>query len=59
MLVTDRDGNGLLKAVTNFNSSDLRALAGHKSSEIETILGKGRRDVVFRPEDTSPVEHNV
>ena len=51
VLVTDRDGNGLLKAVTNFNSSDLRALAGHKSSEIGDILGKGRKDVIFRPED--------
>lgn len=59
VLVTDREGKGLLKAVTNFNSADLRALAGHKSSEIDEILGKGRRDVVFRPEDTSPVEHNV
>lgn len=59
ILVTDSEGNGLLKAVTNFNSSDLRAVAGHKSIEIDQILGKGRRDVVFRPEDTSPVEHNV
>ena len=59
VLVTDKDGNGLLKAVTNFNAGDLRALAGHKSSEIDSILGKGKRDVVFRPEDTSPVEHNV
>lgn len=59
VLVTDSYGNGLLKAVTNFSSSDLRALIGHKSQEIESILGKGRRDVVFRPEDTSPVEHNV
>lgn len=59
VLVTDEMGNGLLKAITNFNSGDLRALAGHKSSEIDQILGKGRRDVVFRPEDTSPVEHNV
>ncbi len=59
ILVTDTAGNGLLKAVTNFSSSDLHALIGHKSGEIEGILGKGRRDVVFRPEDTSPVEHNV
>ena len=59
VLVTDKDGIGLLKAVTNFSASDLRALAGHKSSEIDAILGKGKRDVVFRPEDTSPVEHNV
>ena len=59
VLVTDKVGSGLLKAVTNFSASDLRALAGHKSSEIDAILGKGKRDVVFRPEDTSPVEHNV
>ncbi len=58
VLVTDEHSKGLLKAVTNFNSTDLRALMGHKSCEIDEILGEGRRDVVFRPEDTSPVEHN-
>ena len=59
VLVTNKEGTGLLKAVPNFDSTELKALIGHRSSDIDTILGKGRRDVVFRPEDTSPVEHDV
>ena len=30
---------------------EIEKLQGHKSSEIDSILGKGRKDVIFRPED--------
>lgn len=51
------DGNIFLKAVPYFNSTDLAVVQGHKSSEIESLLGKGRKDVVFRPEDSVVIEN--
>jgi glutamate 5-kinase len=39
------------KAVTNFSSMQLKALAGKHSSEIKKLLGPGHRDVVAIPED--------
>lgn len=39
------------KAVTNFSSSQLKALAGRHSTEIKNLLGPGHRDVVATPED--------
>lgn len=39
------------KAVTNFSSAELKALAGKHSSEIRKLLGSTRRDVVAIPED--------
>jgi glutamate 5-kinase len=43
--------NDNAKAVTNFSSAELKALAGKHSTEIKQILGPGRRDVVAIPED--------
>ena len=43
--------NDCSKAVTNFGSSQLKALAGKHSSEIAKILGPGHKDVVAIPED--------
>jgi len=43
--------NDNAKAVTNFSSAELKALAGKHSTEIKKILGLGRRDVVAIPED--------
>lgn len=45
-----------MKAITNFNSTDLTLLQGHKSSDIESLVGKGKKDVVFRPEDSAVIE---
>ena len=39
------------KAVTNFSSSQLKAVAGKHSTEIKKLLGPGYRDVVAIPED--------
>jgi glutamate 5-kinase len=43
--------NDNAKAVTNFSSAELKALAGKHSTEIRKLLGRGRRDVVAIPED--------
>lgn len=45
-----------MKAITSFNSTDLNLLQGHKSSDIEALLGKGRKDVIFRPENSAVIE---
>ena len=49
--------NDKAKAVTNFSSSELKALVGKHSSEIRKILGAGRRDVVAIPEDIVFVDY--
>ncbi|MDT4763101.1 glutamate 5-kinase [Sphaerochaeta sp. PS] len=45
------DGKPFAKAVPYYNSTDISILAGHKSSDIPTLLGSGHKDVIFRPED--------
>ena len=49
--IMDSAGNVFAKAVPYFDSTELEILQGHKSYEIETLLGGGKKDVVFRPED--------
>lgn len=49
--VATTDGKVFLKAVPYFNSTDLTIIQGHKSSDIETLLGYGKKDVIFRPDD--------
>ena len=59
VLVVDEEGNAFLRAVPNFSSSELKAMLGHHSKDIEMVLGHGSRNrVVFRPEDTSPANHD-
>jgi glutamate 5-kinase len=43
--------NDAAKAVIEFSSAELKLLAGKHSKEIETILGKGRKDVAATPEN--------
>jgi glutamate 5-kinase len=43
--------NEAAKAVTEFSSAELKLLAGKHSKEIESILGKGKKDVVATPEN--------
>jgi glutamate 5-kinase len=45
------------KAVTGFSSGELKQLAGKHSSEIRSLLGRGRRDVVAVPEDIVLIEY--
>ena len=49
--VATTDGKVFLKAVPYFNSTDLTIIQGHKSSDIEALLGYGKKDVIFRPDD--------
>ena len=49
--IIDAEGSVFAKAVPYFDSTEIEKLQGHKSSEIETVLGKGSKDVIFRPED--------
>jgi glutamate 5-kinase len=49
VLVRRRDGRELGRGLSAYSSADARAIAGHKSREIETILGyRGRDEVVHR-----------
>lgn len=45
------DGKSFAKAVPYYNSTDIAKVAGHSSKDIEALLGKGGKDVLFRPED--------
>lgn len=45
------DGKAFAKAVVYYGSTDIAVAAGHRSSELEQILGAGCKDVLFRPED--------
>ena len=43
--------NRIAKAVVNFSSVELKAIAGKHTTEVKKILGEGHRDVVAIPED--------
>ena len=45
------DGKPFAKAVPYYDSTDIAKVAGHSSKDIEALLGKGGKDVLFRPED--------
>ncbi|MGH4038928.1 MAG: glutamate 5-kinase [Sphaerochaeta sp.] len=49
--VLNKKGVAFAKAVPYYDSTDIIAISGHNSSDIEGLLGKGRKDVIFRPED--------
>ena len=49
--IMDKEGKVFAKAAPYFDSTELELVQGHKSSEIAAILGEGRKDVIFRPED--------
>jgi len=49
VLVRRRDGRELGRGLSAYSSADARAIAGHKSREIEAILGyRGRDEVIHR-----------
>ncbi len=49
--------NDNAKAVTSFSSAELKTLAGTHSSQIQKLLGPGRRDVVAIPEDIVLIDY--
>ena len=57
--IADESGDVFMKAVPYFNSSELSMLIGHKTQDIPAILGKGRKEVLFRPEDTAAVNEEL
>ncbi len=49
LLVLSRDGRALARGLSAYSSTDARAIAGHRSGEIEAILGyRGRDEMVHR-----------
>ncbi len=43
--------NNVAKAVPYYNSTEITEMAGCQSKDIPKVLGKGKADVLFRPED--------
>ena len=39
------------KAVPYYDSTQAAQMAGHTNDELDGLLGKGHKDVLFRPED--------
>jgi glutamate 5-kinase len=49
VIVRGRDGRELGRGLSAYSSTDARAIAGHRSGEIETILGyRGRDEMIHR-----------
>ncbi len=49
VIVRRRDGRELARGLSAYSSADARAIAGHKSGEIEAILGyRGRDEMIHR-----------
>lgn len=49
--VCDKDGVIFAKAVPYYDSTSTALLMGHRSQDIGSILGEGKKDCIFRPED--------
>ncbi|NCD05919.1 MAG: glutamate 5-kinase [Spirochaetia bacterium] len=49
--ICDSKGIAFAKAVPYYDSTDILAISGHNSSDIEELLGPGKKAVIFRPED--------
>jgi glutamate 5-kinase len=49
--------NTFAKAVSNFSSEELRKIAGRHSSEIKSILGADKKDVVATPENIVLIDY--
>jgi glutamate 5-kinase len=49
--VRDAESREIARGVTNYSSADLARIRGHKSSEIEKILGRASRDEVIHKDN--------
>src|SRR5581483_5367544 len=60
VLIRRRDGTVLGRGLTAYGSADARRILGHKSREIETLLGyRGRGEMVHRDDlvlEAAPAE---
>ena len=57
--ISDESGEVFMKAVPYFNSREIELLIGHKSKDIHSLIGEGRKEVIFRPEDTSELDEEL
>jgi glutamate 5-kinase len=49
VVIKTREGREVARGLSAYTSADARAIAGHKSGEIETILGyRGRDEMIHR-----------
>lgn len=51
ILIQDKNDLVFAKAVPYYDSTDILQISGHNSSDIENLLGPGKKTVIFRPED--------
>jgi glutamate 5-kinase len=51
--------NTVAKAVPYYNSTEISDMAGCQSRDIPKVLGKGKADVLFRPEDIVFLDHEA
>jgi glutamate 5-kinase len=56
VVVRRRDGRELARGISAYSSADARAIAGHKSGEIEAILGYRGRDEMIHRDDLVLIE---
>ena len=49
--------NDIAKAVPSYNSTEILEMAGCQSRDIPLRLGRGKADVIFRPEDLVFLDH--
>lgn len=49
--IAGADGIPFAKAVVSHSGTEIALLAGHNSAEVEMILGRKGKEVIFRPED--------
>lgn len=49
VLVTDMDGNEIARGLSAYGATDARQIAGHRSDDIEALLGwRGRDEIIHR-----------
>jgi glutamate 5-kinase len=51
VVVRGRDGREIARGLCAYSSADARIIAGHKSGEIEAILGYRDRDEMIHRDD--------
>lgn len=51
--------NRFAKAVPYYNSTEISEMAGCQSKDMPKVLGKGKADVLFRPEDIVFLDHEA
>ena len=45
------------KAAVYLNATEIATVAGHSSADVATLLGRGHKTMIFRPEDMVLLDH--